>query len=718
MSQRAVATPRLLAVALLTLALVDLGPAWGACSATYNVPGGGPEETDCHAEFGSPALFLNYPPLNPANPKKRRQVRCFDGEPGCDTDGVVNGVCNFPIDVCLRNADPALACIPADVTSVTVDNKPVGSPKYSPELAALQTALNALLPATSCACTSGQALPVALNGDGKRPGRRTVKVSATAGAATDTDRLKLFCVPHGWPSHGYDHANHRASATEATISPANANQLVPAWQWAPGGGFTSTPTVGNGLVYATAWGGSVYALKAKTGALVWQYDAGASLQSSATLTADGRVLVGDSQRRRPLSQREDRRAPLEERRSATRRSTTSGRRRRSPTTASSSASRRTPTTRARSGRSDRARPRHRAPSSGRGRPSPTRSATTTRRSACTSDADCGTRHLRARAAAPASPRRVAVDPTGETVYVNTGRLLHLPVDRRLRLDHSSSTPRPARRCGRPASSRPSSSAPAATTQLDCSPTLGSRAPRPGRAASALPRLRLPERTHCWSTPTTASAARGRSSSRGARTARSTRSTPPTGRPRGRTSCAPTPVTPGFAGFGLFNGAVGYANGRFYAALNDHIPADHARTEASLGVQRGRRVDSSGTTRSAPAGAASAIANGVVFVGANGISKRLRLRRRDRRASDRAGARGVHDVGGVDRRRHGVRRLRPRRTGRGAGLPSALDGLLRRSRRTAGCRRGGGSRPRAARPQRAAHRRPWRNALPDALPRGR
>jgi hypothetical protein len=33
---------------------------------------------------------------------------------------------------------------------------------------------------------------------------------------------------------------------------------------------------------------------------------------------------------------------------------------------------------------------------------------------------------------------------------------------------------------------------------------------------------------------------------------------------------PTPVTPGFAGFGLFNGAVGFADGRFFAALNQMI----------------------------------------------------------------------------------------------------------------------------------------------------
>ena len=34
---------------------------------------------------------------------------------------------------------------------------------------------------------------------------------------------------------------------------------------------------------------------------------------------------------------------------------------------------------------------------------------------------------------------------------------------------------------------------------------------------------------------------------------------------------PSPVTPSFAGFGLFNGAVGFANDRFFAALYDFTP---------------------------------------------------------------------------------------------------------------------------------------------------
>jgi hypothetical protein len=57
----------------------------------------------------------------------------------------------------------------------------------------------------------------------------------------------------------------------------------------------------------------------------------------------------------------------------------------------------------------------------------------------------------------------------------------------------------------------------------------------------------------------------------ARTARSTRATRPMARRCGR---APwhRRVTPAFAGFGLFNGAVGFVSNRFVVALNDFVPA--------------------------------------------------------------------------------------------------------------------------------------------------
>jgi outer membrane protein assembly factor BamB len=285
--------------ALLALLLPALAGA--ACPPSCPLPGGGNPAQDCHAEFASIALHPNFPPTRaPAN---RREVRCFDGEPGCDLDGVVDDACVFDIDVCLRNADPALpGCTAADVTAVRVGG---GS---SPDLAALEAALTALLPAAANVCTSGQTLRVPLAGPDRlgrfRRASRRVTLSARTAAGVDGDRVKLTCVPHGWPSHGYNHANHRASAQEGTLNPGNAGQLVVKWdldlQALEGPGLhavTSTPTVGNGLVYVTAWNGNIYAVRPSNGTIKWKYDTADTfigLQSSATLTADGRLVVGDS----------------------------------------------------------------------------------------------------------------------------------------------------------------------------------------------------------------------------------------------------------------------------------------------------------------------------------------------------------------------------------------------------------------------------------------
>jgi len=50
-------------------------------------PGGGTVRQDSHAEFASTAMRLNYPPFDPGRPRPAKEVRCFDGEPGCDVDG-------------------------------------------------------------------------------------------------------------------------------------------------------------------------------------------------------------------------------------------------------------------------------------------------------------------------------------------------------------------------------------------------------------------------------------------------------------------------------------------------------------------------------------------------------------------------------------------------------------------------------------------------------
>ena len=284
------------------LGLALASAAQSVCPPSCPITGGGAATQDCHAEFASTRMRLNYPPFNPAKPtKKSSSVRCFDGEPGCDLDGVVNGECRFDIDVCLlHDADPALpACAPADVTSVRVS-----AARSNPDLQSLQIALAALVPATSNVCTSGQSLRVALKttSAGLKRATKKLRLRAKTALGSDRDNLKLTCVPHAWPSYGYDYANHRATPLENELTTTNVVSLTEKWTFdlsnSTSAGVTSTPTVDDKKVYVTSWNGSLYALDAKSGSLRWTYDTGSSsqlgVQSSATLTADGRLLVGDS----------------------------------------------------------------------------------------------------------------------------------------------------------------------------------------------------------------------------------------------------------------------------------------------------------------------------------------------------------------------------------------------------------------------------------------
>jgi outer membrane protein assembly factor BamB len=294
-----------IALALLLLPLV----ARAACPPSCAAPGGGPASLDCQAEFAGDGIRLNYKPFDPAHPKPAKELRCFDGDVGCDADGVVNNACVFDVDVCLRNADPALPlCTPADVSAVSVRGT-----TNDPDLAALQSALSGLVPATTNVCTSGRTLAVALKGPDSRGvfklAKKKVKLVATTATGVDSDTLKLTCLPRGWPSHGYDRRNTRATPLETTLSPANASTLVQKWNLdlaatigTSNNAVTATPAVGFGNVYVGSWNGFMVAINQKTGTLKWKYDTQSQaavglvpgVSGSVTLTADGRALAGDA----------------------------------------------------------------------------------------------------------------------------------------------------------------------------------------------------------------------------------------------------------------------------------------------------------------------------------------------------------------------------------------------------------------------------------------
>ena len=91
-----------LLAALLIATTPNLRTAEAQCPPSCPLPGGGAAEQDCHAEFAAAHVRLNYPPFDPRNPSPRRELHCFDGDPGATSTG------------------RSMACAPSTSTSASI----------------------------------------------------------------------------------------------------------------------------------------------------------------------------------------------------------------------------------------------------------------------------------------------------------------------------------------------------------------------------------------------------------------------------------------------------------------------------------------------------------------------------------------------------------------------------------------------------------------------
>lgn len=90
-------------------------------------------------------------------------------------------------------------------------------------------------------------------------------------------------VSASWPVYGHDLANSR-DAGAGGPSPAQAASLKPAWTFnSSNGDFTGTPVVADGVLVAGTNLGSVYALDAVSGRLLWSRQVGQQINGSAAI---------------------------------------------------------------------------------------------------------------------------------------------------------------------------------------------------------------------------------------------------------------------------------------------------------------------------------------------------------------------------------------------------------------------------------------------------
>ena len=76
---------------------------------------------------------------------------------------------------------------------------------------------------------------------------------------------------HGWRMIGRDPAGTRNQPFEHQISPSTVGRLAPKWIATTAGDVSATPVVSHGAVYFPDWGGKLWKLDARTGAVIWSH---------------------------------------------------------------------------------------------------------------------------------------------------------------------------------------------------------------------------------------------------------------------------------------------------------------------------------------------------------------------------------------------------------------------------------------------------------------
>jgi hypothetical protein len=135
--------------------------------------GGGPASTDCFLAWGD---------------APGKVITCTDGDPACDVDATIDGVCTFGLKACTNVAVGACAATALDAPP-TLLAKGSGAE-------ALGSAFGSL-PMSTEGCTEGGLVKLAITSSPSKlkPAKLTLRATAVAGGKKDKDTFKLVCNP-------------------------------------------------------------------------------------------------------------------------------------------------------------------------------------------------------------------------------------------------------------------------------------------------------------------------------------------------------------------------------------------------------------------------------------------------------------------------------------------------------------------------------------------
>jgi polyvinyl alcohol dehydrogenase (cytochrome) len=95
-----------------------------------------------------------------------------------------------------------------------------------------------------------------------------------------------------WPVFGRDVMGSHYNPGETAITPQNVAQLKTKWVFQTEGDVSSQPVIVGGVLYFGSWDGKEYAVDAKTGKKIWEYDCGQSSRNGASY-GDGSLFFAD-----------------------------------------------------------------------------------------------------------------------------------------------------------------------------------------------------------------------------------------------------------------------------------------------------------------------------------------------------------------------------------------------------------------------------------------
>ncbi|MGO9604302.1 MAG: PQQ-binding-like beta-propeller repeat protein [Candidatus Binataceae bacterium] len=127
--------------------------------------------------------------------------------------------------------------------------------------------------------------PLAANSNAVYAGENGNLIAVSAGQT-------VWSVPIGNPSRGaIIPAGVVVASSGGSLAAISSNGST-LWNFAPAGGFSGDLAAANGAVYAGSGSGSVYALNAGTGAILWQTAGGAPVTSGPVVSSTGTIFFG------------------------------------------------------------------------------------------------------------------------------------------------------------------------------------------------------------------------------------------------------------------------------------------------------------------------------------------------------------------------------------------------------------------------------------------